>query len=134
MKKILLIVTAIVAVSLTGCDTTVNYKAQGEKMAKELDRLCELKDSAAVIALDDSIHAVENRIEAKGDTLAIKQFREALLEARTRNAAYIATLRMEKGIDKEEIVKEMAEDVINGGMDISSITSAIDEMNGAPSK
>lgn len=62
MKKILLIVTAIVAVSLMGCDSTVNYKAEGEKMAKELDRLCELKDSAAVVAFDDSIHAVEDRI------------------------------------------------------------------------
>ena len=134
MKKILLIVTAIVAVSLTGCENTVNYKAEGEKMAKELDRLCELKDSAAVVAFDDSIHAVEDRIVAKGDTLAIKQFREALLDARTRNAAYVASLRMKKGTDKEEIVKEMAEDVMNGGMDISSITSAIDEMNGAPAK
>ena len=44
MKKFLLMMTAALAVSLTGCDTTVNYKAEGEKMAKELDRLCELKD------------------------------------------------------------------------------------------
>ena len=131
MKKFLLMMTAALAVSLTGCDTTVNYKAEGEKMAKELDRLCELKDSAAVIAFDDSIHAVEARIVAKGDSLAIVQFRKALEESRNRNAAYIATLKMKKGIDKEEILKDMAEDVLNGSTDITSITSAIDEMNEA---
>lgn len=131
MKKILLIVTAIVAVSLMGCDSTVNYKAEGEKMAKELDRLCELKDSAAVVAFDDSIHAVEDRIVAAGDTLAIKQFREALQEARNRNAAYIATLRMKGGVNQDSIVKEMSEDVLNGSMDITTITSAIDEMHDA---
>ncbi len=131
MKKILLIVTAIVAVSLMGCDSTVNYKAQGEKMAKELDHLCELKDSAAVVALDDSIHAVEARIIASGDTLAIKQFRAALLDARNRNAAYIATLRMLKGASMDSVVKDMSSDVLNDNMDISAITDAIDEMNKA---
>ena len=131
MKKILLIVTAIVAVSLMGCNNTVDYKAEGEKMAKELDRLCELKDSAAVVALDDSIHAVETRIMEKGDTLAIKQFREALTEARNRNAAYIATLRMKGGVAQDSILKDMSEDVLNGSMDISTITSAIDEMHDA---
>ena len=78
MKKFLLIMTAALAVSLTGCDSTPNYKAQGEKMAKELDRLCELKDTAAVLAFNDSIHAVEARIIAAGDTSAFAQFQQAI--------------------------------------------------------
>ena len=131
MKKILLILTAVVAVSLMGCDNTVNYKAEGEKMAKELDRLCELKDSAAVIAFDDSIHAVEARIMANGDTVAIKQFQKALEDARNRNAAYIATLKVNRGTTKEDVVEEMSQDVLNGSMDIGAITGAIDEMNEA---
>lgn len=131
MKKILLIMTAVVAVSLMGCDNIVNYKAEGEKMAKELDRLCELKDSAAVIAFDDSIHAVEARIMANGDTVAIKQFQKALEDARNRNAAYIATLKVNRGTTKEDVVEEMSQDVLNGSMDIGAITGAIDEMNEA---
>ena len=131
MKKILLIVTAALAVSFMGCDSTVNYKAEGEKMAKELDRLCELKDAKAVLAYDDSIRSVEAQIVAKNDTLALKQFREALDEARKRNAPYVASLKVKQGADKEDVVKEMAEDVFNGSMDIGSVTSAIDEMNEA---
>lgn len=131
MKKYLLILTAALAVSLTGCDTTPNYKAQGEKMAKELDRLCELKDSAAVIAFEDSIHAVEARIIAAGDTAAIAQFQEAIKQSLERNSSYIAVIKMKSGASKDDVVKEMTNDVFNGNLDISAISDAIDEMNEA---
>lgn len=121
--------TAALAVSLTGCDSTPNYKAQGEKMAKELDRLCELKDTAAVLAFNDSIHAVEARIIAAGDTAAIAQFQQAIKESLDRNASYIAVIKMENGASKEDVVKDMASDAINGDIDIATITNAIDEMS-----
>ncbi len=131
MKKILLMITAAVAVSLIGCDSKVNYQEQGKKMAQELDRLCELKDSAAVLAMDDSIHSMEDRIAAQGDSLAINQFRNALQESRIRNAAYIATLKVASGVKKDSVVKEMNQDVLDKSIDISAVTDAIDEMNKA---
>lgn len=129
MKKIFLMMTAVLALSFVGCDSNESYKTKGEKLAKELDRLCELKDSAAVMALDEKISAMEERVIAEGDSLNIAQFQEALKESRVRNAPYIATLKMKKGADVDSVVKDMAEDVINGGIDIGTITSAIDEMN-----
>ena len=120
---------AVLAVSLVGCDSTESYKIKGEKLAKELDRLCELKDSAAVVALDDSISAMEARIVAEGDSLSIAQFQEALKESRVRNAPYIATLKMKSGKPEEEVIKDMAGEVMKGNIDIATITSAIDEMN-----
>ena len=134
MKKILLIMTAIVAVSLVGCDKQVSYKDQGVKLAKELDRLCEQKDSAAVIAMDDSIHAIETRLVAAGDSAAIADFKEALKESRKRNAPYIATLRMSEGEKKEEVLKDIANDVLNGSVDIATMSASIDEMNKAAEK
>jgi len=129
MKKILLLMTAIAAVTLVGCNNVSSNKSQAELMAEELDRLCETKDSAAVIALDDSIHAMENRLLAAGDTAAIADFRAALKESRKRNAPYIATLRMNAGAKKEEVVKNVVNDVLNRGVDIATVTSTIDEIN-----
>ena len=129
MKKFFLMMVAVLAVSLVGCDSTESYKIKGEKLAKELDRLCELKDSAAVVALDDSISAMEARIVAEGDSLSIAQFQEALKESRVRNAPYIATLKMKSGKPEEEVIKDMAGEVMKGNIDIATITSAIDEMN-----
>ena len=129
MKKILLIAAAALAVSLTGCDTTPNYKAQGEQMAKELDRLVEQQDATAVLALDDSISTVENQIMEKGDTLGLTQFRSALTDARKRNAAYIATLKVNNGADKNEVVEDMKKDVLKGDIDIATITETIDKLN-----
>ena len=129
MKKILLIMTAAVAVSLVGCNNTTSGKSQAENMAKELDRLCEMKDSAAVIALDDSIHSMENRLIVAGDSAAIADFRKALKESRKRNAPYIATLRMNAGAKKEEVLNDIAKDVMKRGVDIATVTDAIDEIN-----
>ena len=121
--------TAALAVSLVGCNNMGSDKSQAEKMADELDRLCELKDSAAVIAMDDSIHSMENRLIAAGDSAAIADFRKALKESRKRNAPYIATLRLNAGAKKDDVLKGMADDVIKRGVDIATITDAIDEMN-----
>ena len=129
MKKFLFIVTAIVAVSLVGCESKSSYTAEGERLAKELDRLVELQDTAALLALNDSIMNLEAQIQAKNDTLALSQFRKALSEARQRTVPFIATVKMDQGENKDEVVKEMTQEALNGSIDIATITSAIDEMN-----
>lgn len=120
--------TAVMALSLISCDSSSKYKAEGEAMAKQLDQLCEQQDSAAVLALHDSIRAMEQKIIATGDSAAVEDFRQALKESRERNAAYISVLKVKKGVDKEEVVKEMTEDVMNGDMNINSMTESIDKM------
>ena len=128
MKKFFLMMTAVMALSLVSCESGNDYKAKGEQMAKQLDQLCESQDSAAVLAFVDSIRAMEQNIIATGDSAAIADFRQALKESRERNAPYISVLKVKKGIDKEAVVKEATEDVLNGNMNIQALTESIDEM------
>ena len=120
--------TAVMALSLVSCQSGNDYKAKGEQLAKQLDQLCESQDSAAVLAFVDSIRAMEQDIIATGDSAAIADFRQALKESRERNAPYISVLKVKKGIDKEAVVKEATEDVLNGDMNIHALTESIDEM------
>ena len=120
--------TAVMALSLVSCQSGNDYKAKGEQLAKQLDQLCESQDSAAVLAFVDSIRAMEQDIIATGDSAAIADFRQALKESRERNAPYISILKVKKGIDKEAVVKEATEDVLNGDMNIQALTESIDEM------
>ena len=120
--------TAVMALSLVSCQSGNDYKAKGEQLAKQLDQLCESQDSAAVLAFVDSIRAMEQEIIATGDSAAIADFRQALKESRERNAPYISVLKVKKGIDKEAVVKEASEDVLNGDMNIQALTESIDEM------
>lgn len=128
MKKFFLMMTAVMALSLVSCQSGNDYKAKGEQLAKQLDQLCESQDSAAVLAFVDSIRAMEQDIIATGDSAAIADFRQALKESRERNAPYISVLKVKKGIDKEAVVKEATEDVLNGDMNIQALTESIDEM------
>lgn len=128
MKKLFLMMTALLALSLISCDSGNNYKAKGEEMANRLDQLCKQQDSVAVLALDDSIRAMEQTIIATGDSTAIKEFRQALKESREHNAAYISVLKVKKGTDNNEVAKEMAEDVMKGNMNINAVTESIDKM------
>lgn len=128
MKKFFLMMTAVMALSLVSCQSGNDYKAKGEQLAKQLDQLCESQDSAAVLAFVDSIRAMEQEIIATGDSASIADFRQALKESRERNAPYISVLRVKKGIDKETVVKEATEDVLNGDMNIQALTESIDEM------
>ena len=120
--------TVVMALSLVSCQSGNDYKAKGEQLAKQLDQLCESQDSAAVLAFVDSIRAMEQEIIATGDSAAIADFRLALKESRERNAPYISVLKVKKGIDKEAVVKEATEDVLNGDMNIQALTESIDEM------
>lgn len=120
--------TAVMALSLVSCDNGKAYRVKGEQMAKQLDQLCEQHDSAAVLALDDSIRAQEEAIIAKGDSVAIAAFRQALKESRIRNAPYITTLKIKQGASKEQVTQEIIDDAMSGDVDIHAVTESIDEM------
>lgn len=120
--------TAVMALSLVSCDNGKAYRVKGEQMAKQLDQLCEQHDSAAVLALDDSIRAQEEAIIAKGDSVAIAAFRQALKESRIRNAPYITTLKIKQGASKEQVTQEILDDAMSGDVDIHAVTESIDEM------
>ena len=128
MKKFFLMLTAVMALSLVSCDNGKAYRVKGEQMAKQLDQLCEQHDSAAVLALDDSIRAQEEAIIAKGDSVAIAAFRQALKESRIRNAPYITTLKIKQGASKEQVTQEIIDDAMSGDVDIHAVTESIDEM------
>lgn len=128
MKKFFLMMSAVMALSLVSCDNGNAYKVKGEQMAKQLDQLCEQHDSAAVLALDDSIRAQEEAIIAKGDSVAIAAFRQALKESRVRNAPYITTLKIKQGASKEQVTQEILDDAMSGDVDIHAVTESIDEM------
>lgn len=128
MKKFFLMIMAVMALSLVSCDNGKAYRVKGEQMAKQLDQLCEQHDSAAVLALDDSIRAQEAAIIAKGDSVAISAFRQALKESRIRNAPYITTLKIKQGASKEQVTQEIIDDAMSGDVDIHAVTESIDEM------
>lgn len=121
-------IMAVMALSLVSCDNGKAYRVKGEQMAKQLDQLCEQHDSAAVLALDDSIRAQEEAIIAKGDSVAIAAFRQALKESRIRNAPYITTLKIKQGASKEQVTQEIIDDAMSGDVDIHAVTESIDEM------
>ncbi len=128
MKKILLMMTAIVAVSLLSCNQNSQYKEKGEALAVQLDELCQQRDSAAVLELIKSIDAQEEEIVATGDTAAVAAFREALKEARKRNSPYITTIKVENGRDKNDALKEVMKDALEGKVSIEAVTSSIDTL------
>lgn len=128
MKKFFLMIMAVMALSLVSCENGKAYRVKGEQMAKQLDQLCEQHDSAAVLALDDSIRAQEEAIIAKGDSVAIAAFRQALKESRNRNAPYITTLKIKQGASKEQVTQEIIDDAMSGDVDIHAVTESIDEM------
>jgi hypothetical protein len=128
MKKILLLMTALIALSLTSCQK--DYKKQGEEMAKQLDELCQKQDGDAVLALEENINNQETKIQASGDEAGLKDFRDALKDVRLRNAAYISSLKVEHGQDKDSVVGDLINDaLINEDVDITAVTSSIDAIN-----
>ncbi|MBQ9554929.1 MAG: hypothetical protein IJV05_01755 [Muribaculaceae bacterium] len=126
MKKILLMVAAVLALTLAGCQENKDYKALGEQMAQRLEQLCEQQDSAAVLALDDSIRIQLEEIMASGDTAGYEAFKDALKAAREMSAPYITVLKVNQGESKDSAVKRVMDDVMNGEVSIDALTSSID--------
>ena len=127
MKKLLFVMAMIVvACAIMGCQSKNHYKEQGEQLAKQLNELCDKNDTAAVVALDDSIRALEEEIVALGDKEAIDAFRLALDEARKRCAPIVTVAKIEQGATRDEAVQPLIDDVLNGGGDINTVTNSID--------
>lgn len=132
MKNCFFILVMALAFALTGCqEQKVDYKAQGEQYAKRLDELFQKNDTAAVIALMDSIRVVEDEIIAKADRKAINEFRSALTEVRERCTPMTTVGQMNKGVDKEQAVQDVIDDALNGAVDINTVTKTIEEANKA---
>lgn len=125
MKKILLVMAAAVAVSLVSCNNT-DYKAKGKEYANILEKLCEMNDTAGVIALDDSIRVMDEELVAAGDTANLNAFRSGLRDIRDKIAPFITVAKMQAGASKDEAVQDVIDDVLNGsGGDVSTVTKSI---------
>ena len=130
MKKVLILVIAVAVLSLVSCNEgkKVDYKALGEKLAHQLDSLCELSDTAAILAFNDSLSIKEEEVFANGDSADVANFINALKESRMRVAPFITKVKVEKGVDKEKAMKELIYDALRGDVDISTVTATIDSL------
>jgi hypothetical protein len=127
MKKFFIVMAAVVTLSLVSCENN-DYKAKGEQLAKQLDELCQKQDANAVLELDESIRNIEKEIADKGDSTAVVDFRNALKEARARNAAYISKIKVQNGQDAEATVQDVVQDALEGDVDINAVSASIDSL------
>ncbi len=126
MKKILLAVMAIAALTACVNSEKTDYKAKGETLAKQLTELCEKQDTAAVLELEKTIRTQEEAIVAAGDSVGIVDFRNALREARQKSAPFITVVKMESGKAKDEAIQEVVNDALEGSVDIDAVSSSVD--------
>jgi hypothetical protein len=108
------------------CDNTGEYRIKGEEFAKQLDELVEKQDTAGVLALDQAIRDFEKEIIEASDSAALAAFQEALKDARVRNTPFITTIKIKQGTEKDDALKEVANDALQGGVDLKTLTNAID--------
>ena len=127
MKKFSFLMAAVVAMSFMSCTESNKYLDQAQDMAEQLNECVEKQDTASVLALDQSIHELEEEVVAAGDSATIAGFREALKEARLQAAPLITVAKIKSGVDKEEAVQDLVDEALKGGnMSIKAITSSID--------
>ncbi len=128
MKKIFLMMTAALALSLVSCNGNKDYKSEGQELSKQLDEVVEKNDTTAALQTDEQIRKMEQNIIASGDTAALKDFREAMKDARVRNAAFVVLSKVRNGMDREEAMKELIQDALDGDVNIHAVTSAVDAL------
>ncbi len=126
MKKILLAVMAIAALTACVNSEKTDYKAKGKALAKQLTELCDKQDTAAVLELEQTIRTQEEAIVAAGDSVGIVDFRNALKEARQKSAPFITVVKMESGKAKDEAIQEVVNDALEGSVDIDAVSSSVD--------
>lgn len=125
MKKFMMIAaTAVLALSFVGCEDS-HYKKMGEQYANRLQVLCENNDTAAVVALDDSIRVIQDELTSKGDTANLRVFNAAFTEVRKKYAPFITVSKVDKGVKREEAVQNVVDDALNGQGDIETVTNSI---------
>ena len=129
MKKFSFIIVAVVALSLISCNkgTGNKYLDQALELADQLNESVEKQDTAAVMALDKTIHEFEDSVIATGDTATLARVREALMEPRMKSAPMITVAKIESGTDRDEAIQDLVNDALVGGVSISAVTSAVDE-------
>lgn len=137
MKKYFLFLAVAAALSLTGCNNSDNnkdYKAEAQELSKQLDEKVETQDTAGIIAADEAIRKAEADIIASGDTAALAQFREAMKDARVRNATSVTLTKIHNGMDKDKAVKQLMQDALVGNLNISDVTRTLDAVLQAEQK
>ena len=97
-------------------------------MARQLNELSDKQDEQAVLAWDKSISEEEAAIAASGDTAAIADFKEALKESKKRNVPYISALKVKNGAKKEEVMKQVQQQAMDGDIDMDALTAAANKM------
>lgn len=127
MKRFFILVAVIAALTLVGC-TENDYAKKGKEMASRLDQAVEKQDKTAALAVDMAIREAEQEIMALNDSAALADFREALRESRQRNTPFLTKIKVESGIDDEEAVNEVTQDVMNGDVNIEAVTASIDSL------
>lgn len=128
MKKFFLMMTVALSLSLVSCNGGKNYKAEGEDLSKQLDQVVEQQDTTAALSTDEEIRKMEEEIIASGDSVALADFRAAMKNARIRNAAFVTLSKIRNGMSKEEAMKELVQDALNGDVNIHAVTAAINAL------
>lgn len=126
MKKMILLVAAVMALSLVGCQGDSEYTVKGREMAQQLDQAVEKQDTAAALAAEKAIRDAEAEIIALNDTAAISDFRRAVADSRERNTPYLTAIKIENGATNEKAVEEVTQDALKGNVGIGTVTAAID--------
>jgi len=136
MKKVLLIMAAALALSLTGCNSNSNKdpKTQGEELSQQLNEQVEKQDTAAVLESDQQIRQIEETLIAAGDTAALASFREAMKDSRVRNAAFVTLAKIHNGMSKKEALEQLMQDALKQNVNISAVTSSINAVLAAEAK
>lgn len=130
MKKIILMMAAVVAISFTSCDSNSNskYAAQGKQLAEQLDQSVEKADTAAALAAEIAIREAEKQVEALGDSAALAAFIAPVHESLQRNAPFLTTIKVDRGMEKDKAVGGVIQDVLDNKVDISAVTASIDSV------
>ena len=128
MKKIILMMAAVVAISFTSCDSNSKYAAQGKQLAEQLDQSVEKADTAAALAAEIAIREAEKQVEALGDSAALAAFSAPVHESLQRNAPFLTTIKVDRGMEKDKAVGGVIQDVMDDKVDISAVTASIDSV------
>lgn len=128
MKKFFILMAAVVALSLIGCDANSKYAAKGQELAKKLDQSVEQQDTAAALAAEREIHAIEQEVLATGDSAAIASFREAIKGSMQRNAPFLTVTKIENNVDRDSAVNDVVKEVMKGNANIQAVTASIDSV------
>lgn len=129
MKKMILSVAAVVALSLMGCQGSTSdsqYTIKGRELSQQLDQAVEKQDTAAALAAEKAIRDAEAEIIATNDTAAIADFRKAVVDSRQRHAPYLTAIKVKNGVSNEKAVEEVTKDVLNGDVSVRALAASMD--------